>query len=96
MSVHLEAPMGVNRRASTISVVTRAPASEATHWTLTGDGVTVSQKRKILADILTYILTDRLTNGLKDRQTNIQANRQTKRETHSSGDTVAVHLTLSI
>lgn len=58
MSVHLEAPISVNRRASTISVATRALASGATHWTLTGDDVTVSQKRKILADVLTYKLTD--------------------------------------
>lgn len=31
MSVHLEAPISVNRRASTISVATRALASGATH-----------------------------------------------------------------
>lgn len=31
MSVHLEAPISVNRRASTISVATRALASGVTH-----------------------------------------------------------------
>lgn len=60
--------MGVNRRASTISVVTRAPVSEATHWTLTGNGVTVSQIKKNPGRH-TYVHTDGQINKRTERQT---------------------------